>query len=676
MSGVVGATLSVDLGASRVKAVFAGGDGVVRPLRQPDGRAWLEPGVMVEPDGTVLAGADGQERLGSSPGGWVPNPLAWLSAGDIEVNGVKVPAVELLAAVLRMVRAEAIGVVGGAPVEVRAVVPASWGPRRRNALRAAVDRAGFGAPVLVDVATAVAWHLVAGGVSLSVGECVVVCDVGAGFEASVVCRTGAGFEVLSAIAVPDAGGHAVDVGVAAYLDELIAVGADAPAGQPPAAMERLQRARAAKEALSTRQTAVVPGEGVAVVLGVEQLRAAAAPAMGAAVAAARRAIAAADVPPEQVVWVVCVGGGAWMPVIADAFEAGLGVRPVTVADPDAAAAIGALQAPLAGPSRPAAVPALRLLDGWGAVWSVVAAAGLFVQFVAGTQRYGPRESIVPGMLVAHWGGLAVAAVFAVLGVGVGVGWLVAARYETLGDERLLRRLAGLALAGGAVGGTAVSAGMAVIAAGYFDVPAGALLRWAVLPALVVMAGMVAAAAVLVWRPDQADGAGLWQRRFPRAAIVLGALGAVLIGYDVGGAPRELAVVQWLVEQWLPASTEIIGPIGRIGAACLGAAGGLILVRSVWYRLVVGVPLAALTAAALAWRTTGLVAAGFVGVVAVWWLWRAGSVLLRMSVLTPAPAEPTELTVPTGPTATPGADVGAHGRDTAGSAAASRLGPVA
>ncbi|MET7403112.1 hypothetical protein ABZS66_57505 [Dactylosporangium sp. NPDC005572] len=127
---------------------------------------------------------------------------------------MKVPAVELLAAVLRMVRVEALGAVGGAPAQVRAVVPASWGPRRRNVLRSAFDRAGFGAPALVDVATAVAWHLVAGGVSLSVGECVVVCDVGAGFEASVVCRTEAGFEVLSAVAVPDAGGHAVDVGVA------------------------------------------------------------------------------------------------------------------------------------------------------------------------------------------------------------------------------------------------------------------------------------------------------------------------------------------------------------------------------------------------------------------------------------------------------------------------------
>src|SRR5262249_44147834 len=109
--------------------------------------------------------------------------------------------VDVLAGVFRMVLEQASGMVGQ-PRVVRVVVPAGWGPRRRTRLRTTLHRAGVGDAELVEAPVAVLWHLVAGGLVVADGDCLVMCDFGAGFTASVVQRSGDGFEVLATISAP------------------------------------------------------------------------------------------------------------------------------------------------------------------------------------------------------------------------------------------------------------------------------------------------------------------------------------------------------------------------------------------------------------------------------------------------------------------------------------------
>src|SRR5439155_3499634 len=82
-------------------------------------------------------------------------------------------------------------------------------------------RAGLGEPSLVETPIAVAEHLLTTGAPIPVGGCLVVCDLGAGFEASVVRRGADGFEVLATREVPEAGGDRLDTALADHLTALV-----------------------------------------------------------------------------------------------------------------------------------------------------------------------------------------------------------------------------------------------------------------------------------------------------------------------------------------------------------------------------------------------------------------------------------------------------------------------
>jgi hypothetical protein len=385
---------------------------------------------------------------------------------------------------------------------------------------------------------------------------------------------------------------------------------------------------------------VAAAGGGAVLFDVALLARAAGPVLHAAAEATRQAITAADVAGEGVRWVVCVGGGARMPVVADALAAGLGVRPLLVTHAEHAAVFGAVQAPLRssgpGPVRRGGVG--EVVDAVTAVVAAVGSVGLFAQFVAGAQRYGPRQSIVPGMLLAYWGGLAMAAVLAVVAGAAGAGWLGVWWPAPAGGDRLGRRWFGVLLAGGAVAGLGAAGGYAAVGVGYFDVPPGPLLRWSVVAALPVAVAVLAAAALVVWRADPPVGAWSGWFRLPTATVVLAVVGAVLLGYDVSGAPAVLAPLRWWLEQRSAATGEIVGVLGRLGGACLGVGVGLLLAGRWWQRLLVAVPLAGLMMVATTWRSTGLIAVGFAVVVAGWWLSRVVAAL-TYAVLHPPPAGP-------------------------------------
>ncbi|MET7710303.1 Hsp70 family protein [Micromonospora sp. NPDC005413] len=177
---------------------------------------------MLASDGTVLTGHAALRAAGADPGRFVPAPRR-SPEQSVTVAGVQVDPLDLVAAPLRRVGGEVQRVVGGPVEDVRLVVPAGWGPRRRTWMRHAAHRAGLPQPRLVEAPVAVAGFLLATGTQLPVGSLVAVCDVGGGAEVSVLRRGPAGFEVLATLSDPDAGGTAIDGAVSAALAAVTAL---------------------------------------------------------------------------------------------------------------------------------------------------------------------------------------------------------------------------------------------------------------------------------------------------------------------------------------------------------------------------------------------------------------------------------------------------------------------
>ncbi|MFU8854670.1 Hsp70 family protein [Micromonospora sp. SL1-18] len=172
---------------------------------------------------------------------------------QLTIAGKDVDTLDLVAATLRRTVAEAQQAAGDAVEEVRLVVPAGWGLRRRTWMRHAAHRAGLSQPRLIEAPVAVAGHLLAAGVQvLSVGSFIVVCDVGAGAEVSVLRRGPAGFEVLATLSDSSAGGAAIDEGLAVML------GDGGPAGGDGQRWALVASVGAAKHALVDRAAVAVP----------------------------------------------------------------------------------------------------------------------------------------------------------------------------------------------------------------------------------------------------------------------------------------------------------------------------------------------------------------------------------------------------------------------------------
>jgi hypothetical protein len=169
----------------------------------------------------------------------------------------------------------------------------------------------------------------------------------------------------------------------------------------------------------------------------------------------------------------------------------------------------------------------------------------------------------------------------------------------------------------------------LVAASYFDLPAGPFLRWLILPALPTAAAAAVLAGIVVWRPDPPGGSWLIWLRFPLVPIVLAWAGMVLVERDMSTTPAMLTpLVDWLERLAPPASpVAVIGPTGRIGAAGIGAAIGLLVVHRIWYRLLV-VPLLALaTAATVEVRTAGIIGVGLAIAAGGWWWWRVAQLVV-------------------------------------------------
>lgn len=603
------ARLAIDCGSASTAAVLAWPDGTWLPLMF-DGEPALPSAVLVGGDGDVLTGHQAWQAAAADPQRFIPAPRR-SPEQQLAVAGADVDTLDLVAATLRRVAAEAQRAVGSVVEDVRLVVPAGWGPRRRTWMRHAAHRAGLPQPRLIEAPVAVAGHLLATGVQLPVGSYVVVCDVGAGAEVSVLRRGPAGFEVLATLADASAGGTAID-------ETLTAMFADtSPPGGDGQRWALLASVGAAKHALADRVAVTVPlPQGEAAVLNADLLEQAAHPVLQRVAQLAIEAIAAAEIAVTDLAGVYCVGGVARMHLLEKVLTETVGFTPTVVVDPAAAAVRGAADAGAADATAAAGLPAEEPVPPLRRAAAIAVpgfmSLGLVSQFLLTPEWNG---SYLYKWALLNWGELAVAAVFAViasLGAGTVLASTIAARTNPAvspGSQTGTGILASASL------GVAVSGMYAVVGSLYIGDPAGGFLRWALLP----IAPIVAAAAVMAlvaarqWRIPQ----GGWSQllAFPTGSVVTAGLGMMLIQYSLT-ADRWPNMVLW------------IDLASRLGGLLLGVGTVMAVVSQPILRLILGAPLAVITAALVGWPASGILGAIYAIAVAAWWLRQLWTRLLR------------------------------------------------
>jgi hypothetical protein len=621
--------LGVDCGSTSTVAVLVWPDGCwVRLLF--DGAPQLASAVHVDVDGALATGARAWQQASVAPEGFVPAPLRRLREGRFPVGTGEVDVVDLVAAMLRRVGAEATKVAGGPVADVRLVVPAGWGPRQRTLMRQAAHRAGLGQCTLVEAPVAAAEHLVASGTRILVGSFVVVCDVGGGFEATVLRRTPTGFDVLATVDDPDAGGLRIDE----VLADRVAAFTGVPAGGPdPAAplsdgerLTLLANVGTAKETLAQSVSVAValPPPRPAVVLDSAQLEAAARPILAQAAKIVGQAVDAAEIEAGQLAGVYCIGGGAAMPLAVRVLGEETGLSPVVVDEPQLAAALGAVQAH--GPAGAAdqsatgapvvALPSLRRVAGM--LVPGLASLALMAHFLSSAElnRTHSRGFYDPNAYVlANWGELAMAAAFALITCLAAATVLASTLPSqdrtpppaTSGDVGQIGSglLAAVAL-GLTVGGLYAVGGSV-----YFDLPNGPFLRWALLPVLPIAAAVTITAVLATrWGRTPARGWHGWLN-FPAGSVLCAAAGMLLVQVS-------------MTAKAYPSHALLIGLAGRGGALLLGlgaALAALAVVASPRYRMILAAPLAVFCAAIVSWPATGMLGGMYVAAATLWWLQR-------------------------------------------------------
>ncbi|MFC5006599.1 Hsp70 family protein [Dactylosporangium cerinum] len=256
--------LGIDLGTSTTVAVLAGPDGPPRPLLF-DGSPLLPSGVFAGRDFELRTGQDAERAAAAHPEGLERNPKRRIDDATVWLGEHEHPVVDLLAAVLARVAAEARRVAGQDPRTVVLTHPAAWGRARLDVLVQAATKAGLAVTGLVPEPVAAAAYFVSAlRRTVAVGRSVVVYDLGAGtFDVSVVRRTEAGFAVVAAHGLTDVGGLALDALVVAHARGLTGGATDAwhALDWPQSAADHQARhalwagARAAKEQLTRDTTA-------------------------------------------------------------------------------------------------------------------------------------------------------------------------------------------------------------------------------------------------------------------------------------------------------------------------------------------------------------------------------------------------------------------------------------
>jgi actin-like ATPase involved in cell morphogenesis len=352
-------SLGVDLGTTyTAAAVLRDGRAEVATL----GTRSLEiPSVvLLREDGVLLIGEPAERRSLIEPARFArefkrrigdPTPVL-LGGSPFSAHGLMA---HLLRGVVKVVSDRE----GGPPGHTVVTCPANWGEYKRELFDQAIAQADIGAVSVAVEPEAAAVHY-ASTTRVQPGEVVAVYDLGGGtFDAAVLRNTGEGFELVG-----DPRGIEQMGGV--YFDEAVfswVVGHLGPAfarldpDDPStiAAVSRLRRECVeAKETLSwDTDTAIpiaLPSQRTEIRLTRAEFEGLIRPALDDTVDAMRRALASADVRPDELRSVLLVGGSSRIPLVGQMLVSALG-RPVAIdVHPKHAVALGA--ALLAGEHEP------------------------------------------------------------------------------------------------------------------------------------------------------------------------------------------------------------------------------------------------------------------------------------------------------------------------------------
>ncbi|WP_328469091.1 Hsp70 family protein [Actinoplanes sp. NBC_00393] len=546
--------LAIDYGAASTRAVLVwpGGSSTVLDF---GGSPELSSAVHVSKAGIAVGPAAWQQAT-SDPDGFVLSPLR-AGTENLTVAGTEVPVADLVAATLRQVGEEANRVAGERLEDVRLVVPAGWGPRRRTWLRNAARRAGLTVSRLVEAPIAATAQISRD------ARTVLVVDLGAGCEATVLAEG----EVLSTLADPDCGGDRIDAALTMTL-----TGAELDTLAADQRWPLLAAVRTAKQALAEQPavTMPVPGGNPPIVVNSSVVRQAAQPVLERAGQLAAEAVTAADLKPDQLDAVYLIGAAATTPGAVDTVAAKLGTTPQVLSRPELTAALGAadsgagdVAATLGSPDAALRVPPLRRIV--ALALPGLASLALFGHFVftADFNNGTPTWRGEGYYVLAVWGELTVAAVLAA------ITFLQAASlFAAILDQQNKaparaypesRITSGIALAAGA--GAAVACLYAITAAVYFAYPTGQLLRWSLMPILPLLACVLLLAA-LTWKRRPAPAGG-WDAflTFSPSSMITAAVGTVAVAlWWHAGLP-------WWANDW----NELVGYTGGllmgIGITC-------------------------------------------------------------------------------------------------------------
>jgi hypothetical protein len=549
--------LAIDYGAACTRAVLVWADGAWTALGF-DGGFELSSAAHVG-TGEVLVGAAAWRQASLDPDGFVVSPLR-AGIGQVTAAGIEVKVADIVAATLRRVAAEAARTAGTTVADVRIVVPAGWGPRRRTWLRHAARTAGLGQPRLVEAPVAAAARLTSD-TDVSGPAVILVIDVGAGCEVTVVRRGPAGFDVLSTLADPAAGGDRIDTLLATSV-----TGIDPQDLPGERRWPLLANVRTAKQALSEQiaVTMPMPAGEPPMIVNTTLLNQAAQPVLERVGGLAAEAIANADLTGADINAVHTIGASTQIPGCAQVIAAKLGALPQPAELPAFTAVLGAADAHPITAGEPtvaaaAGFPPLRRL--LGLALPGIASLLLYGHFVFSAEFYNTAPAQRQYYYVlATWGELAMASILALV-AALEAGTLFAAVLDQQNptgpsrpgavDSRILGGI-GLAVAAG----LSAAALYAVTAAVFFDRPIDLLLRWALLPILPTTVCAVALIAVAWHRRTTPSGGWDAFLAFPASSVIAATAGIFVVAlWWQGHLPA-----------WL---TGWRGQLGYLGAVLVG-----------------------------------------------------------------------------------------------------------
>ena len=368
MRAASGWTLAIDFGTSYTVAAIRIGQRPAEVIEIAGERR--VPSVVLADEAGLVVGRVAEELAQAHPERALRTPKSRM--GDIApvlLAGHPYQIVDLVAALLEHIAAEAERYVGSPPSQVRLTHPATWNGLRRTQLVRAATAAGLPEVVLVPepVAAAISY---AQEVGVDLGRHVVVYDLGGGtFDTAVLRSTGAGFEVIGRPTGDlQLGGELFDELVAnsigAQLDPLVWEAiqvSDEPRWQRAASSLR-RESRRAKEALSAHPYAellvALPGGVVQHRVTRVQLDELIRPHVEESVSLLLRCMSDASVSADDIEAVFLAGGGSRSPLVEEALRAALpGVGMSRRGDPKLAVALGACEDSATPPLSVALPPA-------------------------------------------------------------------------------------------------------------------------------------------------------------------------------------------------------------------------------------------------------------------------------------------------------------------------------